>query len=59
MTHDEIDPIDPVGDPACWLSRVCPACGAIASEGQSDHCRMPNPVPADCMRLAPDDRIRR
>lgn len=27
-THDEAD-IEPFGDPACWLGRVCAECGAM------------------------------
>lgn len=26
----QADPEDRPGDPACWLRRVCPACGGVA-----------------------------
>ncbi|MEU8825618.1 hypothetical protein [Streptomyces sp. NPDC048636] len=26
------------GDPACWLDRVCPACGALQDTARYDHC---------------------
>ena len=26
------------GDPACWLKRVCPACGRIADEEPPTRC---------------------
>ncbi|MEU2350649.1 hypothetical protein [Modestobacter sp. NPDC049651] len=36
------------GDPACWLSRVCPGCGRIADEDPPTRCRACGaPVGAD------------
>jgi len=26
------------GDPACWLDRVCPECGAFRPDGTEDGC---------------------
>jgi hypothetical protein len=26
------------GDPACWLARVCPACGRLADEDPPTRC---------------------
>jgi rubrerythrin len=26
------------GDPACWLTRVCPACGRLADEDPPTRC---------------------
>jgi hypothetical protein len=34
--RDECD--DVPGDPACWLCRVCPACGAMADEDPPTIC---------------------
>jgi hypothetical protein len=31
-------PEDEGGDPACWLRRVCPACGRIAEEDPPTTC---------------------
>ena len=42
--RDEYD--DVPGDPACWLCRVCPACGAMADEDPPTicpQCRTPIP----------------
>jgi rubrerythrin len=42
--RDEYD--DVPGDPACWLCRVCPACGAMADEDPPTtcpQCRAPIP----------------
>jgi hypothetical protein len=42
--RDEYD--DAPGDPACWLCRVCPACGAMADEDPPTicpQCRAPIP----------------
>jgi uncharacterized protein YeaO (DUF488 family) len=39
---------DTPGDPACWLRRVCPACGTLADADPPTtcpHCRAPIPVP--------------
>jgi uncharacterized protein YeaO (DUF488 family) len=39
---------DRPGDPACWLSRVCPACGALADADPPTtcaQCEAPIPVP--------------
>jgi uncharacterized protein YeaO (DUF488 family) len=30
---------DEVGDPVCWLNRVCPECGRFAEDPTSDTCR--------------------
>jgi hypothetical protein len=30
---------DDGGDPACWLRRVCPACGRLADEDPPTRCR--------------------
>jgi rubrerythrin len=35
-THDE--PVEEGGDPACWLARVCPACGRLADEDPPTRC---------------------
>jgi rubrerythrin len=32
------DPADEGGDPACWLHRVCPACGRLADEDPPTRC---------------------
>ncbi|TQM78363.1 hypothetical protein FHX81_0629 [Saccharothrix saharensis] len=29
MESEESGRPEPVGDPVCWLSRVCPECGAL------------------------------
>lgn len=39
MAEDD-DTAGPVGDSVCWLSRVCPDCGALVEE----------PLPATCWR---------
>jgi hypothetical protein len=31
-------PEDEGGDPACWLPRVCPACGRMADEDPLTRC---------------------
>jgi rubrerythrin len=31
-------PDDEGGDPACWLRRVCPACGRLADEDPPTTC---------------------
>jgi hypothetical protein len=31
-------PEDEGGDPACWLNRVCPACGRLAEENPPTRC---------------------
>ncbi|MGX5656541.1 MarR family transcriptional regulator [Geodermatophilus nigrescens] len=31
-------PADEGGDPACWLARVCPACGRLADEAPPTRC---------------------
>ena len=36
--HGRADPPDGGGDPACWLSRVCPACSRLED----------GPTPARC-----------
>ena len=36
------------GDPACWLCRVCPACGALADEDPPTRC-------PGCGEQVPDD----
>ncbi len=41
MTNDEQPPVpsaDAGGDPACWLSRVCPDCGRFAEDEDASHC---------------------
>jgi hypothetical protein len=30
--------LDEGGDPACWLHRVCPACGRLADEDPPTRC---------------------
>jgi rubrerythrin len=42
------EPEDEGGDPACWLRRVCPACGRLADEDPPTRC------PA-CGAELPDD----
>ena len=32
------EPVDEGGDPACWLHRVCPACGRLADEDPPTRC---------------------
>jgi len=32
------EPDDAGGDPACWLPRVCPACGRLADEDPPTRC---------------------
>jgi rubrerythrin len=32
------DPAEEGGDPACWLARVCPACGRLADEDPPTRC---------------------
>jgi rubrerythrin len=32
------EPVDEGGDPACWLRRVCPACGKLADEDPPTTC---------------------
>ncbi|TDQ66009.1 hypothetical protein EV188_1011261 [Actinomycetospora succinea] len=31
-------PDDAGGDPACWMHRVCDACGRLADEDPPTHC---------------------
>jgi rRNA maturation endonuclease Nob1 len=40
MTADDRaqEPVEEGGDPACWLRRVCPACGRIADEDPPTRC---------------------
>ena len=38
MTERTPDPADEGGDPACWLSRVCPGCGRLADEDPPTRC---------------------
>jgi hypothetical protein len=33
-----VDPDDDGGDPACWLRRVCPACGRLADTDPPVRC---------------------
>jgi rubrerythrin len=42
------EPADDGGDPACWLRRVCPACGRLADEDPPTTC------PACGAELLPD-----
>ncbi|MGK5111577.1 MULTISPECIES: hypothetical protein [unclassified Geodermatophilus] len=36
------------GDPACWLQRVCPACGRMAEEDPPTRCAAcGEPLPAE------------
>jgi hypothetical protein len=30
--HDSANEQDTAGDPACWLSRICPRCGAMPDD---------------------------
>ena len=32
------EPDEAGGDPACWLRRVCPACGRLADEDPPTRC---------------------
>ena len=32
------EPVAEGGDPACWLARVCPACGRLADEDPPPRC---------------------
>jgi hypothetical protein len=32
------EPVEEGGDPACWLRRVCPACGRMADEDPPTRC---------------------
>ena len=32
------EPVEEGGDPACWLARVCPACGRVADEDPPTRC---------------------
>jgi hypothetical protein len=34
-----VSPDDEGGDPACWLRRVCPACGRMADEDPPTRCQ--------------------
>ncbi len=36
--HGGDDGGDDGGDPACWLHRVCPACGRLADEEPPTRC---------------------
>lgn len=27
-----------MGDPACWLDRICPECAAVLEDGDPDRC---------------------
>jgi hypothetical protein len=36
--HTE-EPDDTGGDPACWVARVCPACGRLADEDPPTRCQ--------------------
>lgn len=40
MSPDDTRPADADegGDPACWLSRVCPVCGRMADEDPPTRC---------------------
>jgi rRNA maturation endonuclease Nob1 len=40
MTADDRvqEPVEEGGDPACWLRRVCPACGRMADEDPPTRC---------------------
>lgn len=38
MTESSPLPDDEGGDPACWLHRVCPACGRLADEDRPTRC---------------------
>ena len=37
-TADEACDEDTPGDPACWLRRVCPACGTLANADPPTSC---------------------
>jgi hypothetical protein len=41
--------IEPEGDPACWLDRICEECGGILAAGQEHRCdgRRPREAAAD------------
>ncbi|WP_236827295.1 MULTISPECIES: hypothetical protein [unclassified Blastococcus] len=39
MDDDRTGPVpDEGGDPACWLRRVCPACGGLADDDPPTTC---------------------
>jgi len=38
MTEQDDGRDDVGGDPACWLSRVCPECGRIADDDPPTRC---------------------
>lgn len=33
--------VEPDGDPACWLDRVCDLCGGYLQGGEPHECRAP------------------
>jgi hypothetical protein len=37
-THDAASDDDVGGDPACWLDRVCLACGAFTDDSDAHEC---------------------
>jgi hypothetical protein len=47
--------VDPDGDPACWLDRVCDLCGGFLQGGQPHECRpaAPRPPSDDAARGRP------
>ena len=45
--------VEPDGDPACWLDRVCDLCGGFLQGGEPHECR-PSATRAAPSRLEPD-----
>lgn len=45
---ERVGPPEPGGDPACWLRRVCPACGRLADDDRATRCpACGGPLPED------------
>ncbi|WP_169801604.1 hypothetical protein [Millisia brevis] len=47
MTDRAPDEPDEIGDPVCWLSRVCPECGAFITGDPADGCPRCGAIPDD------------
>ena len=39
--------VEPEGDPACWLDRVCDVCGRFVEAGEPHECRLATTRPRD------------